>query len=179
MRRIGGTRRLHRRSLLDDQLEIQIHAGIRGYYSTRVARNPNLEKLQTNYLFPEILERELKHVEKYPNAKVISLGVGDTTQPLPQPVALSMSNYARDLSTPQGYAGYGLERGNKELRRAIAEMLYKELSVEDTEIFVSDGAQCDLSRVQLLLGSNVSIAVQDPSFPVSSSSSPPIPIKKN
>ncbi|KAL3324481.1 hypothetical protein AABB24_038561 [Solanum stoloniferum] len=104
--------------------------GSRGYYSTRVARNPNLEKLQTNYLFPEILERELKHVEKYPNAKVISLGIGDTTQPLPEPVALSMSNYARALSTPQGYTGYGLEQGNK-----------------------------------LLLGSNVSIAVQDPSFP--------------
>ncbi|XP_055835755.1 aminotransferase ALD1, chloroplastic isoform X1 [Solanum dulcamara] len=143
----------------------EIGRGSRGYYSTRVARNPNLEKLQTNYLFPEILERELKHVEKYPNAKVISLGVGDTTQPLPQPVALSMSNYARALSTPQGYTGYGLEQGNKELRRAIAETIYKDLSVEESEIFVSDGAQCDLSRVQLLLGSNVSIGVQDPSFP--------------
>ncbi|XP_009605376.1 aminotransferase ALD1, chloroplastic isoform X2 [Nicotiana tomentosiformis] len=145
-------------------LKVQGDQGI-GYYSTRVARNPNLEKLQTNYLFPEILDRELKHMEKYPNAKVISLGIGDTTQPLPQPVALSMSNYARALSTHQGYTGYGLEQGNKELRREITETFYKDLSVEETEVFVSDGAQCDLSRVQLLLGSNVSIAVQDPSFP--------------
>ncbi|MCD7466242.1 hypothetical protein HAX54_002779 [Datura stramonium] len=144
----------------------------------------------------KILHREIKHVEKYPNAKVISLGVGDTTQPLPQPVALSIQycsynalvvrckeeyrflndkdenkEYARGLSTPQGYSGYGLEQRGQELRRAIAETLYKHLSVEDTEIFVSDGAQCDLSRVQLLLGSNVSIAVQDPSFPVSYSCS--------
>nr|XP_009798104.1 PREDICTED: aminotransferase ALD1 isoform X2 [Nicotiana sylvestris] len=145
-------------------LKVQGDQGI-GYYSTRVARNPNLEKLQTNYLFPEILDREVKHMEKYPNAKVISLGIGDTTQPLPQPVALSMSNYARALSTHQGYTGYGLEQGNKELRREIVETFYKDLSVEETEVFVSDGAQCDLSRVQLLLGSNVSIAVQDPSFP--------------
>ncbi|XP_016461529.1 aminotransferase ALD1, chloroplastic-like [Nicotiana tabacum] len=145
-------------------LKVQGDQGI-SYYSTRVARNPNLEKLQTNYLFPEILDRELKHMEKYPNAKVISLGIGDTTQPLPQPVALSMSNYARALSTHQGYTGYGLEQGNKELRREITETFYKDLSVEETEVFVSDGAQCDLSRVQLLLGSNVSIAVQDPSFP--------------
>ncbi|OIT34808.1 PREDICTED: aminotransferase ALD1 isoform X1 [Nicotiana attenuata] len=148
-------------------LKVQGDEGIAtaGYYSTRVARNPNLEKLQTNYLFPEIIDREVKHMEKYPNAKVISLGIGDTTQPLPQPVALSMSNYARALSTHQGYTGYGLEQGNKDLRKEIVETFYKDLSVEETEIFVSDGAQCDLSRVQLLLGSNVSIAVQDPSFP--------------
>nr|XP_009798106.1 PREDICTED: aminotransferase ALD1 isoform X4 [Nicotiana sylvestris] len=109
-------------------LKVQGDQGIAsaGYYSTRVARNPNLEKLQTNYLFPE---------------------------------------YARALSTHQGYTGYGLEQGNKELRREIVETFYKDLSVEETEVFVSDGAQCDLSRVQLLLGSNVSIAVQDPSFP--------------
>ncbi|XP_019171765.1 PREDICTED: aminotransferase ALD1 [Ipomoea nil] len=134
-------------------------------YRTKVARNANLEKLRTNYLFPEIYERELQHINKYPNAKVIRLGIGDTTEPIPSPVTLSMATYALGLSTPEGYRGYGLEQGNKELRKALAETFYKDMGVKDTEVFVSDGAQADITRIQLLLGSDVSVAVQDPSFP--------------
>ncbi|KAK8562718.1 hypothetical protein V6N13_018714 [Hibiscus sabdariffa] len=132
---------------------------------TNVPRNVNLEKLQNNYLFPEISKRELQHLEKYPNAKVISLGIGDTTEPIPEQISLSMANYAHALSTAEGYRGYGAEQGNQVLRKAIAETFYKDVAIKDTEVFVSDGAQCDISRLQLLLGSKVTIAVQDPSFP--------------
>ncbi|XP_059653353.1 aminotransferase ALD1, chloroplastic-like isoform X1 [Cornus florida] len=132
---------------------------------TKVARNINMEKLQNNYLFPEISIREDEHIKKYPNAKVISLGIGNTTQPIPDVITLSMADFTRALSTPEGYKGYGAEQGNKTLRKAIAETFYGELAVKETEVFISDGSQCDISRLQLLLGSNVSIAVQDPSFP--------------
>ncbi|KAL0375976.1 UNVERIFIED_CONTAM: Aminotransferase ALD1, chloroplastic [Sesamum calycinum] len=134
-------------------------------YRTKVARNPRLERLQCNYLFPEISAREAEHMEKYPNAKVISLGIGDTTQPLPDVVASSMANYANNLSTLTGYRGYGAEQGSTELRKAIAETFYKDMGIQGKEVFVSDGAQCDISRLQLLFGSNMSIAVQDPIFP--------------
>ena len=33
-------------------------------------------------------------------------------------------------------------------------------------MFVSDGAKCDISRLQLMFGSGVTTAVQDPSYPV-------------
>ena len=36
--------------------------------------------------------RELEHMKKYPNAKVISLGIGDTTEPIPDIVTSSMAN---------------------------------------------------------------------------------------
>ncbi|KAK4424339.1 Aminotransferase ALD1, chloroplastic [Sesamum alatum] len=134
-------------------------------YRTKVARNPTMERLQHNYLFPEISAREAEHMEKYPNAKVISLGIGDTTQPLPDVVASSMANYAHNLSTHTGYRGYGAEQGSKELRESIAETFYKDMGIQGKEVFVSDGAQCDISRLQLLFGSNMSIAVQDPIFP--------------
>ncbi|KAL3635307.1 aldolase [Castilleja foliolosa] len=134
-------------------------------YRTKVARNPSMERLQYNYLFPEISARESQHVKKYPNAKVISLGIGDTTEPLPDVVAMSMANYAHGLATQTGYRGYGAEQGSEDLRKAIAEKFYKDMGIQDEEVFVSDGAQCDISRLQLLFGSNVSIAVQDPSFP--------------
>ncbi|KAL8553545.1 hypothetical protein ACS0TY_002017 [Phlomoides rotata] len=134
-------------------------------YRTKVTRNPKLERLQYNYLFPEISAREAQHINKYPDAKVISLGIGDTTEPLPDVVALSMANYAHGLSTRTGYRGYGAEQGSKELRKAIAETFYKDTGIQDSEVFVSDGAQCDISRLQMLFGSNMSIAVQDPIFP--------------
>ncbi|XP_047969907.1 aminotransferase ALD1, chloroplastic-like isoform X1 [Salvia hispanica] len=134
-------------------------------YRTKVSRNPTLEKLQYNYLFPEISEREAQHAKKYPNAKIISLGIGDTTEPLPDVVASSMANYAYSLSTRTGYRGYGAEQGSKDLRKAIAETFYKDMGIQGAEVFVSDGAQCDISRLQMLFGSNMSIAVQDPIFP--------------
>lgn len=133
-------------------------------YHTNVARNLHMERLRNNYLFPEISTRELEHIKKYPKEKVISLGIGDTTQPIPEAITAAMSDYTRALSTREGYKGYGAEQGNKALRKAIAETFYRDL-VKDTEVFVSDGAQCDISRLQMVFGPNVTIAVQDPSFP--------------
>ncbi|VVA99170.1 unnamed protein product [Arabis nemorensis] len=132
---------------------------------TKLVRNVNLEKLKNNYLFPEITRRELEHVEKHPNVRLISLGTGDTTEPIPEQITSQMSNFAHALSTVEGYRGYGLEQGDKTLRQAIANTFYGNLCVKSSEVFVSDGAQSDISRLQLLLGSGVTIAVQDPTFP--------------
>ncbi|KAK9270705.1 hypothetical protein L1049_026288 [Liquidambar formosana] len=109
--------------------------------------------------------RELEHTQKYPHAKLIRLGVGDTTEPIPEIITSAMVEHAHALSTPRGYKGYGDEQGNKALRTAIAETFYRDMGVRGNEVFVSDGAQCDISRLQMLLGSNVMVAVQDPSFP--------------
>ncbi|PIN11712.1 Kynurenine aminotransferase, glutamine transaminase K [Handroanthus impetiginosus] len=149
----------------ENETGMSSHKDVVTSYCTKVHRNRKMERLQHNYLFPEICARELEHIKKYPNAKVITLGVGDTTQPLPDVVASSMSNYANKLATPTGYRGYGPEQGSKELRRAIAEKFYKDMNIKGTEIFISDGAQGDICRLQLLFGSDMSIAVQDPTFP--------------
>ncbi|KAF2320747.1 hypothetical protein GH714_030486 [Hevea brasiliensis] len=69
------------------------------------------------------------------------------------------------LSTLEGYSGYGAEQGEKPLRAAIASTFYGDLGIEEDDIFVSDGAKCDISRLQVLFGSEVTIAVQDPSYP--------------
>ncbi|PIA48004.1 hypothetical protein AQUCO_01400531v1 [Aquilegia coerulea] len=132
---------------------------------SKVSRNVNMEKLRNEYLFPEICQREFEHIQKHPDAKLISLGIGDTTEPIPDIITLAMAEHSRALSTAKGYKGYGAEQGNKELRKMIVETMYQFVGIKDTEVFVSDGAQCDISRIQLLLGSNVTTAVQDPSFP--------------
>ncbi|KAJ1692798.1 hypothetical protein LUZ63_009496 [Rhynchospora breviuscula] len=134
-------------------------------YATKVSRNANMAKLQAGYLFPEIARRRAAHLSKYPDAQVISLGIGDTTEPVPDVMTNAMSERARALSTVEGYSGYGAEQGEKKLRSAIASTYYKDLGIDESDIFVSDGAKCDISRLQVLFGSNVKIAVQDPSYP--------------
>ncbi|KGN63120.1 probable LL-diaminopimelate aminotransferase, chloroplastic [Cucumis sativus] len=133
--------------------------------STKVIRSANMDNLRTGYLFPEISRREYEHFEKYPNAKIIKLGIGDTTEPIPECIASAMAKQAMALSTVEGYSGYGDEQGEKALRKRIAEKFYKNMDVKWEEVFVSDGAQCDISRVQMLFGSHVTVAVQNPSFP--------------
>ncbi|KAJ6709449.1 AMINOTRANSFERASE [Salix koriyanagi] len=132
---------------------------------TRVPRNVNMEGLRRGYLFPEISVREYEHARRNPDARLIRLGIGDTTQPIPDTITAAMAEHAYALSTTRGYRGYGAEQGDMELRMAIAETLYRGTGVKGSEIFVSDGAQCDISRLQMLLGSDVKVAVQDPSFP--------------
>ncbi|EOY16111.1 AGD2-like defense response protein 1 [Theobroma cacao] len=141
------------------------NAGKRLGHCTQVPRNVNLEKLRSGYLFPEISRRESEHMQKNPHASLLRLGIGDTTEPIPDIITLAMVEHVRGLSTILGYRGYGAEQGNMALRKAIAEKLYQDMGIKADEIFVSDGAQCDISRLQMLLGPNVTVAVQDPSFP--------------
>ncbi|XP_022149209.1 LL-diaminopimelate aminotransferase, chloroplastic [Momordica charantia] len=134
-------------------------------YKTAVSRNANLAKLQAGYLFPEIARRRSAHLLKYPDAKVISLGIGDTTEPIPEVITSAMAKRSHALSTLEGYSGYGSEQGEKPVRALIGKTFYSDLGIEEDDIFVSDGAKCDITRLQLVFGSNVSMAVQDPSYP--------------
>eukprot|EP01038_Epipyxis_sp_PR26KG_P014321 gene14321-19210_t len=133
--------------------------------SSNVVRNENFAKLQAGYLFPEIARRRRLYLEKNPNANIISLGIGDTTQPIPSHILQGLINGASKLGTSSGYTGYGAEQGIKEMREKIAEKLYNNL-IDPEEVFVSDGAKCDISRLQMMFGSKVVSAVQDPSYPV-------------
>jgi len=130
-----------------------------------VKRNQNIEKLQAGYLFPEINRRKNEFLEKNPDAKVISLGIGDTTEPITPYIAKALTNAASGLGTVKGYSGYGDEQGLTELRQKIASKIYKN-KVSGEEIFVSDGAKPDIGRLQLLFGNDATIAVQDPAYPV-------------
>lgn len=127
-------------------------------------RNPHLSSLKPNYLFPEITLRKKQFLAAHPDASLISLGIGDTTEPLPYPIAKALSESSLGLGG-EGYTGYGPEQGQPALRQKIASTLYSG-KVAPHEVFVSDGAKCDIGRLQTLFGGAVSIALQDPSYPV-------------
>lgn len=133
--------------------------------ASAVPRNSNFSKLQAGYLFPEIGRRRRAYLESHPDADIISLGIGDTTQPIPSHICQGLVNGAAKLGTKEGYSGYGAEQGVNELREKIAQVLYGG-KIKAGEVFVSDGAKCDIGRVQQVFGSGISVAVQDPSYPV-------------
>src|ERR1700733_14423859 len=130
-----------------------------------VRRNPHIAKLHSGYLFPEINKRKQALFARNTHAKLISLGIGETTQPFSNYLSQHLEKYAQGLATKEGYSGYGPEQGQKELRQRIAEKIYGGYRSAD-EVFVSDGAKCDIGRLQMLFGSQATIAVQDPTYPV-------------
>ena len=132
---------------------------------TLTKRNAGIAGLKAGYLFPEITKRKLAFLEKHPNAKLISLGIGDTTEPIPPTIVEGLVSGAEKLGTREGYVGYGPEQGSTSLRRAISETIYKG-RVKADEIFISDGAKCDIGRLQFLFGPEATVAVQDPAYPV-------------
>lgn len=136
-------------------------------FMTSVTRNPNFAKLAGGYLFPEIGRRRSAYIEANPDmaSRIISLGIGDTTQPIPSHILSGLTGGASQLGTKEGYSGYGAEQGQGALREKIASVLYNDLISPD-EVFVSDGAKCDIMRLQQMFGPGVVSAVQDPSYPV-------------
>lgn len=130
-----------------------------------IERNEGFANLAAGYLFPEVAKRRREYLASHPDAKIISLGIGNTTEPLTPHITKAMADYAKSLGTKKGYSGYGDEQGLTELREKIAEVLYPGLVSAD-EVFISDGAKCDIARIQSLFGRKTPIAVQDPAYPV-------------
>lgn len=130
-----------------------------------IKRNIGFANLTAGYLFPEVARRRREYASAHPEAKIISLGIGNTTEPLSPYISKAMSDYALALATEKGYSGYGDEQGNIALRERIAEVFYKGMA-EASEVFISDGAKCDIARIQTLFGRDVKVAVQDPAYPV-------------
>ena len=130
-----------------------------------IKRNINFPKLQAGYLFPEINRRKQALLEEVPDAKIISLGIGNTTEPLTPHIRKGLTESIKAMGTKEGYSGYGNECGQTKLRERISEVFYQD-KIKSEEIFISDGSKCDIGRLQLLFGANRKIAVQDPSYPV-------------
>ncbi|GHV95889.1 LL-diaminopimelate aminotransferase [Spirochaetia bacterium] len=130
-----------------------------------VQRNPCIANIKAGYLFPEIGKRRREFAAAHPGAKIISLGIGNTTEPIPSHIDGGLVAGAKDLAAMENYSGYGDEQGLTALREKIAAVLYRGMVAAD-EVFISDGAKCDIGRLQLLFGAGTKAAVQDPSYPV-------------
>jgi LL-diaminopimelate aminotransferase len=130
--------------------------------------NENFLKLQAGYLFPEIGRRIRSFKADNPDAKIISLGIGDATQPLAPAVVEAMKKAAADMGSEATFRGYGPEQGHSFLIDAIIKNDFNSrgIDLERNEVFVSDGAKCDTGNIQEIFGLDNAIAVTDPVYPV-------------
>lgn len=130
--------------------------------------NQNYLKLKAGYLFPEIAKRVRTFAAKNPQAKIIRLGIGDVTQPLPKAVVRAAKNAFDEMSLGKTFRGYGPEQGYDFLREAIVENEFKPrgADVHADEVFVSDGSKCDTGNIQEIFSGDCKIAVPDPVYPV-------------
>ena len=53
----------------------------------------------------QIAKRRREHTEKNPDANIIPLGIGDTTEPLTPTIAKAMAEAAQAMGTREGYSG--------------------------------------------------------------------------
>lgn len=130
--------------------------------------NEDFLKLPGAYLFSEIAKKVSAFKAEHPEADVISLGIGDVTQPLIPAVTEALHKAADEMANRDTFRGYGPERGYDFLRRAIVENDFhaRGIDMSEDEVFVNDGAKSDTGNFQELLGRDVRIAVTDPIYPV-------------
>ncbi|MBN1567164.1 MAG: LL-diaminopimelate aminotransferase [Acidobacteria bacterium] len=131
--------------------------------------NENFLKLQAGYLFPEIGKRRRAFQQAHPEVKIISMGIGDVTEPLAPAVIEAMHKAVGEMGRKETFHGYDDDGiGYAFLREAISKNDFQArgAAIEPDEIFVSDGAKSDTANIQELFGLDSIMAVPDPVYPV-------------
>ena len=130
--------------------------------------NEHYLKLPGNYLFADVAKRVNAFKVSHPKTRVVSLGIGDVTQPLCPAVIDAMHKAVDEMAVKASFRGYGPERGYDFLREAILKNDFapRGIQLDANEIFINDGAKSDTSNIQEILRWDNNIGVTDPVYPV-------------
>lgn len=130
--------------------------------------NEHYLKLPGSYLFVDVAKRVNAYKALHPQTRVISLGIGDVTQPLCPAVIEAMHKAVDEMAVKASFRGYGPEHGYDFLRDAILrnDFMPRGIHLDRDEVFINDGAKSDTGNIQELLRWDNSVAVTDPVYPV-------------
>ena len=130
--------------------------------------NENFLELQESYLFATIAKKVAEYSKENPDKKIIKLGIGDVTRPIPDAVLEAMHKAVDEQAHSETFRGYGPEQGYDFLREKIKEYDYKTrgVDIDIREIFVSDGAKCDCGNIVDIFAKDNKVAITDPVYPV-------------
>ncbi len=130
--------------------------------------NEHFLKLQSNYLFSDIAKKVNSFKITHPKQKIIRMGIGDVTQPLAPAVIDAMHKAVDEMASRETFHGYGPEQGYPFLIDAVIKNDYESIgvSLEPSEVFISDGAKSDCGNIGDLLRHDNSIGITDPVYPV-------------
>jgi len=129
--------------------------------------NKNFQSLKESYLFTEMGNRIAAYAQEHPEARIIRMGIGDVTLPLPQITIDAMKKAADEQADASTFRGYGPEQGYDFLRNAIKEY-YSRLGVDVAldEVFVNEGAKSDVGNVTDIFALDNVVLIPDPVYPV-------------
>jgi len=124
--------------------------------------------LNQNYLFAEIRRRTKVFTDAHPDVRLVDLGVGDVTQPLPAAVVRAIHGAADDMARRETFKGYGPYVGYEFLRAEIATHDFgsRGVKIAVDEVFVSDGGKSDSANLQEIFAQDCVVALMDPVYPV-------------
>ena len=126
--------------------------------SQRISRLPP-------YLFGKI--NALKHAKRQQGVDIIDLGMGNPTDPTPEPVVEKLREAVLD---PRNHRYSLLSKGMLNLRRDVARHYRERYGVEldpETEITACIGSKEGISHMLLaMLGPGDTAVVGDPAFPI-------------
>ncbi|MDD3507673.1 MAG: LL-diaminopimelate aminotransferase [Parabacteroides sp.] len=130
--------------------------------------NEHFLKLPGNYLFSDIAKKVNTYKVTHPKEKIIRLGIGDVTQPLAPAIIEAMHKAVDEMAVQETFRGYGPEQGYSFLIDTILknDFTSRGISLEPSEIFISDGAKSDTGNIGDILRHDNSVGVTDPVYPV-------------
>jgi len=130
--------------------------------------NTNYLGVSENYLFSTIAQKIKAYAADHPDRDIIRLGIGDVTLPLAPAVISALQSAVDEQSHQETFHGYSPDLGYDFLRRTISEQDYmsRGCRIDPDEIFISDGAKCDIGNLQELFSENTDVAICDPVYPV-------------
>lgn len=129
--------------------------------------NENYLKTPEIYCFDEIEKRVNAYKLLHPTTKIIRLGVGDVTRPLPNEVVKAMHAAVDEMSNIETFRGYSPPQGYDFLIEKILKE-YRSLGVQldKDSVFINDGAKSDIGNIGHVLGRDNIIAIAEPVYPV-------------
>ena len=130
--------------------------------------NQDYLKLPGSYLFSTVAKKTRAFTDAHPEAKIIRLGIGDVTRPLPPAVIGALHKAVDEMASAETFRGYAPDLGYAFLREAMAKADFQErgCQIDPDEIFISDGAKSDSANIQEIFEGKSRIAVCDPVYPV-------------
>lgn len=129
--------------------------------------NANYLNLNESYLFSTIAKKVNAYTQAHPEKKVLRMGIGDVTLPLAPAVVSAMQKAAGEMGEKETFRGYGPEQGYPFLKEAIrGYYASRGISLEEDEIFVSDGAKSDVGNILDIFDTDNTVLVPDPVYPV-------------
>lgn len=130
--------------------------------------NENYLNLKEDYLFSRIAKEKEKYITNNKEKKLINLSIGDVTLPIAPSAISGITKACNILSNKETFKGYPPSTGHDFLKQEIinSDYLSKNINIQIDELFIGDSSKSDIANILDVFKSNITVALQDPVYPV-------------